>query len=96
MYKYKLYDITGLVHPGGSYIIEKIVGEQISRYIHGAYGLESTQMKAYSHTIYAQKLLDQYYIDDLDTSLIGLMVPKMGDRHNVPTTWKLRDNQLLS
>lgn len=92
MYKYKIYDITDLVHPGGAFIIEKVVGEEISRYIHGAYGLESTKMNAYCHTVFAQRLLDHYYIDDLDTSLSGLMVPKMGDRHNVPTTWRLREN----
>ena len=96
MYKYKIYDITGLIHPGGAYIIDKVVGEEISRYIHGAYGLESTKMEAYSHTIYAQRLLDEYFVDDLDTSLIGLIIPKMGDRHNVPTIWKLRNNEMMS
>lgn len=57
MYKYKLYDVTGLLHPGGAFIIQKVIGEEISRYIHGAYGLENTKMSAYCHSLYAQRLL---------------------------------------
>jgi cytochrome b involved in lipid metabolism len=57
MYKYKVYDVTNFLHPGGNYIIEKVLGEEISRYIHGSYGLENTLLPAYAHSIYASKLL---------------------------------------
>lgn len=39
MYKDRVYDVSRLLHPGGMYIIEHVIGEEISRYIHGAYGL---------------------------------------------------------
>jgi cytochrome b involved in lipid metabolism len=62
MYKYKVYDVSRLLHPGGNSIIEKVQGEEISRYLHGAYGLESTLLPAHSHSVYAYKLLDEHYI----------------------------------
>lgn len=89
MYKYKVYDVSELLHPGGNFIIEKLLGEEISRYIHGAYGLESTKLPAYTHTVFAHKLLEEHYVGDIDTSSLGLMVPKIGDRINIPGIWNL-------
>ncbi len=96
MYKYKVYDVTNLLHPGGNYIIQKLQGEEISRYIHGAYGLESTKLPAYTHTVFAHKLLEQHYIGEIDTSSIGLMKPKIGDKLNVPCNWNLEVSEELS
>lgn len=33
---------------------------------------------------------------DIDTSTQGLIVPMKGDRHNVPTLWKVAQNTQLS
>ena len=96
MYKCKIYDITEMVHPGGAFIIEKVIGEEISRYLHGAYGLESTKMAPYCHSTYALRLLEEFFVADLDTSTLGLMVPIIGDRLNVPTTWRQVNSEVLA
>lgn len=40
-------DITKLTHPGGQFIWEDVAGREISRFIYGAYGLETTKIPAY-------------------------------------------------
>jgi hypothetical protein len=66
------------------------VGEEISRYLHGAYGLETTRFHGYQHTIYAMKLLNELYVAELNLSLIGLLQPTYGDKVNIPALWSLK------
>lgn len=57
MFRDKLYNVAGLLHPGGMSIIDAVIGEEVSRYIYGAYGHEMLKSEAHKHTIFAKKHL---------------------------------------
>ena len=46
----KVYDITGLQHPGGNFIHESVKGREIARFFFGAYGLEFTTLLPHAHS----------------------------------------------
>jgi hypothetical protein len=47
--------------------MKEVVGRDISRYFYGAYNLESTGLNPYTHTIYANNLLEnQFYVGDIN------------------------------
>jgi hypothetical protein len=96
LYKDKVYDVSRLLHPGGMYIFDHVIGEEISRYIHGAYGLEVCKMKGYSHTIYAKNLLNEMFAIELDMSKLKLFKIEMGEKSNIPTNWKLKKANIVS
>lgn len=47
-----------MIHPGGNYIWKLIQGQDVTRYILGAYTLDSLKIKSYKHSIYALKILE--------------------------------------
>ena len=62
MYGNKVYDVTGWIHPGGSFILNQVIGREISRFIHGGEALENSKMKPHTHSAHALKLLECFYI----------------------------------
>lgn len=90
LFKDKLYDIGNLMHPGGNYLLEELRGEEVSRYIYGAYSYELAQCEPHRHTVYAHKMLSERFVGDVDLSGIQLLAPKIGDHVNVPAVWTLR------
>lgn len=46
----QVYDVTGMNHPGGNYILELVNGREIGRFFSGSYGLETTKMRPHTHT----------------------------------------------
>jgi cytochrome b involved in lipid metabolism len=62
MYGNRVFDITGWVHPGGNYILAEVVGREVSRFLHGAYSLETVETLTHTHSIYALNLLNSFYI----------------------------------
>lgn len=96
LYRDKVYDVSRLLHPGGMYIIDHVIGEEISRYIHGAYGLEVCKMTGYNHTSYAKKLLGEMFAIELDMSKLKLLKAEQGEKTNVPTNWKLKKATIVS
>ena len=40
----QVYDLTGMQHPGGNYIMESVKGREIGRFFFGAYSLELTTL----------------------------------------------------
>jgi len=96
MYKNRLYNVEGLLHPGGMFIIQHVIGQEISRYIHGAYALEITKAERYNHSIYAQRLLEEMFMAEPDLSKVGLLKPLNGEKTNVPANWRFQKSSVLS
>lgn len=96
IFKDKLYDVSGITHPGGNYIISHVIGEEISRYLYGAYSYELTKAMPHKHTIYAHKMLGERYACDLDLSKMNLLNPIIGERVNVPAVWTLKKSLIVS
>lgn len=46
----EVYDLSNYIHPGGNFIIQNVIGREVSRFFYGAYGLESTTIKPHLHT----------------------------------------------
>ena len=66
----QIVDLSNLIHPGGQFIWDQVNGREISRYIFGAYGLESSEIKPHKHSEYALKLLENYTIERLNSFLL--------------------------
>ncbi|CAD8124193.1 unnamed protein product [Paramecium sonneborni] len=60
IYKNNIVDLSQMIHPGGNYIWKLIQGQDVTRYILGAYTLDTLSIKPYKHTIYTLKILEQY------------------------------------
>lgn len=58
MFGLKVYDLSGWIHPGGTYLIQKSYGKEISRYLYGAYSIEGSKRPPYSHSAHAFNLLE--------------------------------------
>ena len=51
IYKNSLYDITDFKHPGGQYLMHRIYGRDVSRFLTGSYHLEEyAELPAYAHS----------------------------------------------
>jgi hypothetical protein len=84
-----VYDVSRLLHSGGMFIVEHMIGEEISRYVYGAYGLEVCKAQGYQHTVYAMKLLNVIFACELDSSKFKLLKPLIGDKVNTPSMWQI-------
>jgi len=49
--------VTDFHHPGGNYLITKIVGRQIGRFLFGNYSLEEINHEGYMHSKKAYQIL---------------------------------------
>lgn len=96
LFKNELVDLSGITHPGGQYILERVVGEEISRYIFGAYNIEDTAIESHQHTIYALNMLSERRIGTISIAQYRLLVPKTGEVTNVPTPWTLSKNEKIT
>jgi hypothetical protein len=84
IYGNRVYDVTNWIHPGGNFILGQVTGREISRFLHGAYGLESTNMSPYTHSSYALKLLDSFLIGKLK-GVESVLTPKNPDANEKST-----------
>jgi hypothetical protein len=66
MYLNRIYDISNMAHPGGAFIIRETNWTEVSRYLTGTSGLEKDGSKSWIHSKDAYKLLEQYYIGDIE------------------------------
>lgn len=64
----RIYDITGLIHPGGQYVWDKLNRRDISRFFAGNYRFEeiSSADIRHTHSISALNILDKRYIGSLE------------------------------
>jgi len=81
IYGNKVYDMTGWIHPGGNFLIEAVVGREISRFLHGAYGLESTSMQPHTHSTFALELLEEFYIGRLN-NMESILIPNFSENNS--------------
>ena len=65
MYKNRIYDLTGIVHPGGNWIYEKANWREVSRFLNGVSGLERQNSRAWAHSFNAFLLLEKNFIGNL-------------------------------
>lgn len=72
MFGNKVYDITGLDHPGGQYIWEKLNARDIARFFAGNYRFEDIDDASimHTHTVNAYNYLDRRYIGSIDKNPI--------------------------
>jgi hypothetical protein len=49
-FKNRIYDLTNFNHPGGNHILQAVNFKEVSRYLIGINGLESTGSKAWVHS----------------------------------------------
>ena len=65
----------GIDHPGGKYLIDAVVGQDLGKYIYSNYVLESSSMKPNMHSRYTYWILEKLAIGTLDeedtTAYIG-------------------------
>ena len=69
----KVYDLTDWTHPGGNFVIEACVGQEIGRYFYGNYALEGTGMKPHKHSALVLNQIEKFYvgeIQDLESILL--------------------------
>ena len=57
LFQNSVYDLTNFVHPGGDFLIEQCIGRDVTRFLIGAYSLESTKFQPYNHSENAYSLL---------------------------------------
>ncbi|EAR87476.1 cytochrome b5-like heme/steroid-binding domain protein (macronuclear) [Tetrahymena thermophila SB210] len=86
-----IYDIKNMYHPGGNFIIKKMKGREIGRFMYGAFGLETSNMAGYEHSKYAYDMLEQYYIGEIEN--IDLFLPKQSEESN--NLWRVAQIQKL-
>ena len=72
----RVYDVTGLDHPGGSSILEEVYGRDIDRFFYGAYCLESSKMNAHLHSKKARDLLESMFIGEFEPNEGKMIVKK--------------------
>ncbi|CAD8208926.1 unnamed protein product [Paramecium octaurelia] len=60
IYKNQVVDLSQMIHPGGNYIWKLIQGQDVTRYVLGAYTLDQLKLQPYKHSIYTLKILEQY------------------------------------
>lgn len=66
LFNNQIVDLTGLTHPGGQYIWNEVYGREVSRFIYGAYGLETSLSTPYKHSKFAIDLINRRTIGKLD------------------------------
>jgi hypothetical protein len=65
LFNNSVVDLSGMTHPGGEAIWRAVQGREISRFIYGAYAIESTPMKPYKHSEYAMRMIEAHTIGHL-------------------------------
>jgi len=59
----KVFAIKNFDHPGGNFILNEINGQEISRYIYGAYGLlYPPNFTQHAHTKHALQIMEKNFI----------------------------------
>ena len=61
----KVYDLTDWTHPGGNFVIEAVVGQEIGRYFYGNYALEGTGMKPHKHSALVLNQIEKFYVGEV-------------------------------
>ena len=65
LYMNYLVDMSSFTHPGGQWILSKIKGREISRYIFGGFKLEGENTRAWNHSHHAKNYLMDNVVADL-------------------------------
>ncbi|CAK64487.1 unnamed protein product (macronuclear) [Paramecium tetraurelia] len=91
IYKNQVVDLSQMIHPGGNYIWKLIQGQDVTRYILGAYTLDSLKIKTHKHSIYTLKILEQYTTGIYVNSDLEFFVNTANHRvvKQLRETWKL-------
>lgn len=89
LYKDGIYNISQIAHPGGHFIFISVNGRDVSRFLVGAYPLESTTMQSYKHSPYAMQLL-------LKNKIGTLLQPKILSEVSVNQIWRAKKSRDLS
>ena len=56
----------GVDHPGGKYLIDAVVGQDLGKYLYSNYVLESSSMKAKRHSRHTYRIIEKLVIGSLD------------------------------
>ncbi|CAD8194973.1 unnamed protein product [Paramecium pentaurelia] len=91
IYKNQVVDLSQMIHPGGNYIWKLIQGQDVTRYILGAYTLDSLNIQPYKHSIYTLKILEQYITGIQINQNLEFFINKDNRRviKQLNETWKL-------
>ena len=65
-YHNSIYDLTKFFHPGGEFLIEQCKGRDVSRFLVGAYAIETSKLKPHKHSEKAFSLLEKFKIGELN------------------------------
>lgn len=65
LFKNKIYDFSGYIHPGGQFLLQECRFREISRFMEGAVGLERLNGRQWHHSNQAYAAMNRYYIGDL-------------------------------
>lgn len=96
IYQNKVYNLGYYIHPGGQYFFEACRWREVSRFIHGAVGLESMNNQPWAHSEAAQHVLESHCIGDLilegenGTNII------LRDQNGFPKISKVDDEWVLN
>ncbi|CAD8204518.1 unnamed protein product [Paramecium pentaurelia] len=60
IYHNQIIDLSQMVHPGGNYIWKLIQGQDITKYVLGAYPIFQLTLKPYRHSLYTLQALQKY------------------------------------
>ncbi|CAD8105493.1 unnamed protein product [Paramecium primaurelia] len=60
IYHNQIIDLSQMVHPGGNYIWNLIQGQDITKYVLGAYPVPQLTLKPYRHSLYTLQALQKY------------------------------------
>jgi len=59
----KVFEFKNFNHPGGNFMMDKIIGREVGRFLYGAYGLEIPEgTKQHSHSILALRVIQDNFI----------------------------------
>ena len=85
-YKWALYgnrilDLENWAHPGGNFIIQQIIGREVSRFLLGSYPLEShVKTKRWKHSQQAYELIESLTIGMLSDKPESILVSRHGGK----------------
>lgn len=65
IFQSKVYDLGSYIHPGGQFIFEECRWREVSRFLHGAVGLERFNGSQWKHSTQAFSALASCHIGDL-------------------------------
>ena len=94
----RIYDLTSFEHPGGDFIIPRITGREVGRFLNGAYYLEEIKGNPHRHAPTSVAILNRYWIGDMIQGEKSILVDANGKPTTTPdfVLWKFVGKKALT